>query len=132
MKNFLLYLWQLPQTIIGYCILFFCKIWFIKSDKKVKKIEVNGIKNIYSVPKFFNSAVSLNIIIGQANRVIRPKSCKHEYGHRKQSQKLGPLYFFVIGIPSFIGNLRYRRHKNFDYYKQPWEAWADRLGGVKR
>lgn len=132
MKNFLLFLWQLPQTIIGYCVLLFCKIRFIKSKKKVEKIELDGIKNIYSVPKFFNCSVSLNIIIGQANRITRPNTYKHEYGHRKQSQKLGFLYLFIIGIPSFIGNLRYRRHRNFNYYKQPWEAWADELGGVKR
>jgi hypothetical protein len=58
----------------------------------------------------------------------------HEYGHCKQSEKLGPLYIFIIGIPSTIGNLLARvwpwlsKH----YYNQPWEAWADRLGSVKR
>ena len=136
MKKLLLYLWQLPQSIVGYCILFFCKIRFIKSNEKVKKIDVNGIKNVYSVPKFFNSAVSLNIIIGQSNNITQFKTCMHEYGHRIQSQKLGPLYLIIIGIPSFLGNLKSRLYKKcdkyFDYYKQPWEAWADKLGGVKR
>ena len=136
MKNFLLNLWQLPQTIVGYCVLFVCKICFIRSKKKVEKIEVDEISNVYSVPRFFNSNISLNIIIGQANRIRRPKTIGHEFGHRIQSQKLGPLYFIIIGIPSFLGNLRSRyykkRGKKFDYYKQPWEAWADELGGVER
>ena len=41
------------------------------------------------------------------------------------------LYLIVIGLPSAVGNLLHRKIK-FDYYKQPWEAWADKLGGVKR
>lgn len=47
---------------------------------------------------------------------------------------------FLIGIPSFIGNIFDRLfHKKWSvekritwYYKQPWEKWADTLGGVKR
>ena len=50
------------------------------------------------------------------------------YGTNK---KFGPLYLIIIGLPSAIGNLIHRKFK-FDYYKQPWEAWADKLGGVKR
>lgn len=58
-------------------------------------------------------------------------TCKHEYGHTKQSRMLGPVYLLFIGLPSVIGNLLNRIIK-FDYYKQPWEAWADKLGGVER
>ena len=53
---------------------------------------------------------------------------------------LGPLYLIVIGLPSITGNIinritRMYFRKYYDpnfYYKQPWEAWADRLGGVDR
>lgn len=48
------------------------------------------------------------------------------------------VYLLLIGIPSACGNIydrffhkkwtSYRR--NEWYYKQPWEKWADRLGGV--
>jgi hypothetical protein len=137
MKSFFLFLWQLPQTILAYIVLLVCKIKFGKSNvKKVDPNEVKEIKNVYSVPEFYNCCVSLNVIIGQANRVTRPKTIMHEFGHRKQSQILGPLYLVFIGLPSFLGN-RYsrlckKRGKKFDYYKQPWEAWADKLGGVER
>jgi len=52
-------------------------------------------------------------------------------GHQKQSLYLGWLYLIIIGLPSVTGNLL-NRVIDFDYYKQPWEAWADKLGGVKR
>ena len=137
MKSFFLFLWQLPQTILAHIVLLVCKIEFSKSNvKKVDPNEVKGIKNVYSVPKFFNSCVSLNVIIGQENCVKRPKAIMHEFGHRKQSQMFGPLYLLIIGLLSFLGNqysrLCRKRGKKFDYYKQPWEAWADKLGGVER
>jgi hypothetical protein len=58
----------------------------------------------------------------------------HERGHSVQSRHLGWLYLLIIGLPSLSGNI-YSRIKHKDsawYYKQPWEAWADELGGVKR
>ena len=65
-------------------------------------------------------------------REPREIDLKHEQGHQKQYQMLGGfLYYLIIGIPSFFGNLIQRIFK-YDYYKQPWEAWADRLGGVER
>lgn len=137
MKSFFLFLWQLPQTILAYIVLLVCKIKFGKNNvKKIDPNKVKGIKNYYSVPKFFNSCVSLNVIICQENYVTCTKAIMHEFGHRKQSQMLGPLYLLIIGIPSFLGN-RYNRlcrklGKKFDYYKQPWESWADKLGGVER
>lgn len=62
----------------------------------------------------------------------------HEHGHQLQSQYLGWLYLIIIGLPSACGNLidRITHHQHGSkkcwYYKQPWEAWADKLGGVKR
>ena len=65
---------------------------------------------------------------------------KHEYGHSIQSRILGPAYLLIIGIPSLLGNI-YDRVFNKEwkyskscrwYYNQPWEKWADKLGGVDR
>lgn len=58
----------------------------------------------------------------------------HEHGHTKQSRMLGPFYLLAIGLPSCIGNIIDRIcHKGPEwYYSQPWEAWADKLGGIKR
>ena len=59
---------------------------------------------------------------------------KHEYGHSVQSAYLGPLYLFVIGIPSLIwaGCFdSWREKHNKSYYWFYTESWADKLGGAK-
>lgn len=59
---------------------------------------------------------------------------KHEYGHSVQSSYLGPLYLFVIGLPSLIwaGCFEsYRQKNNVSYYAFYTESWADKLGGAK-
>lgn len=61
-----------------------------------------------------------------------PELYAHEYGHVKQSRILGPLYLFVIGIPSLLWACWYRKHKRGSYYAFYTEKWADRLGGVIR
>lgn len=60
---------------------------------------------------------------------------RHEYGHTVQSRKLGPLYLLIIGLPSLIwaGCFEgWRKKHKVSYYSFYTEAWADRLGGVKR
>lgn len=118
----LLWIWQLPQNIIGL----------------ILTIGASCIDGIY-FRELFNSGVSLgNYIIIDKDfiRLLRwnKTKIKHEQGHSKQSMILGPLYLIAIGIPSVIGNILFRIFKwpVEKYYKQPWEAWADKLGGVKR
>ncbi len=58
---------------------------------------------------------------------------KHEYGHTIQSKILGPLYLFVIGLPSLIwAGLfdKYREKHNKSYYDFYTESWANKLGGA--
>lgn len=57
----------------------------------------------------------------------------HEYGHSIQSIILGPLFFFVIGLPSLLWAglplfRRYRQKRNRSYYWFYPERWANRLG----
>ena len=125
MKSIFLYIWQLPQNIIGLLVILFTGA---KKD----------YRNLWISDKY-NFGVSLgNYVIfgGFPNN----KDVQHERGHQKQSLYLGWFYLIIIGLPSFIGNIYDRiAHKNWDwkdsynwYYKQPWEAWADKLGGVER
>lgn len=56
----------------------------------------------------------------------------HEYGHTLQSLLLGPLYLFVIGIPSLswasLPKLRkMRKERHISYYSFYTEKWADSL-----
>ena len=130
-------IWQLPQHIIAYVIM------LVNCKSKRLYISKDGIR-YYLVKRLFNSGISLGnyifldldgFYINYGNPII-----KHERGHQIQSLILGPLYLIIIGLPSIIGNIinriRYRyfiKTYNSDlYYKQPWEAWADRLGGVVR
>ena len=117
MKRILFYLWQLPQNLLGLVVIFFSKA---KKDKT--------LNSIYNTENQFGVSLGNYIIIYEHCSYT---DIKHEWGHQKQSLYLGPFYLLVIGLPSALGNLIHRKIK-FDYYKQPWERWADKLGGVKR
>lgn len=126
MKYFLLWIWQLPQNIIGL-------ICTIRHSKKEKCDTNDGeVVTIYYHDIFWRSAVSLgNYIIADKLYGKDTEMVNHEHGHQIQSRIFGPFYLIIIGLPSLIGNLVHRIYR-FQYYKQPWEAWADKLGGVKR
>ena len=123
MKEILKYLWQLPQNIIGLLVIKFSYAW--KRD------------GIWYTARKFGVSLGKYIII---NEWSTEKTLNHERGHQKQSLYLGWLYLIIIGLPSAIGNLWDRWfHKNWSsvdrikwYYSQPWEHWADKLGGVIR
>lgn len=124
MKNILLWIWQLPQNLIGFILSRFCVKYY----------------DHYSREKFFNSAVSLgDYRIFQENQ-ITVLGLKHEFGHSIQSRILGPFYLIFIGLPSLIGNIWDRVfHKKWNaekryiwYYNLSWEKWADELADVSR
>lgn len=57
----------------------------------------------------------------------------HEYGHTIQSLILGPLYLFVIGLPSLLWAglpvFQRRRHdRHVSHYSFYPEKWANALG----
>lgn len=118
------YIWQLPQNLLGLLVV---KIL------KAKKDTWDGIE-------YYNGKLSGGVSLGKYIIIDRRyyqdvRTVHHEKGHQKQSLYLGWLYLIVIGIPSGIGNLVFRIpavSKRFNYYHQPWEKWADKLGGVHR
>lgn len=116
----LLYLWQLPQNIIGLIM------------KMVLPIDAFG--NVGDVVYYVSSKMSGGVTLGEyiflsINSSEKKLTRQHEYGHVKQSRMLGPLYLFVIGIPS-ITRAAFNLYK--DYYKFYTESWADKLGGITR
>lgn len=121
MKRVIQYIWQLPQNLLRLLVILFSR------EKKSCLTGLNKIE-FYGTNKKFGVSLGKYIIVNKRAPEI---TIHHEDGHRKQSMMLGLLYLVVIGLPSAIGNLIHRKLK-FDYYKQPWEAWADKLGGVKR
>lgn len=116
MKKVILYLWQLPQNLLGLAVIFFSRAYYLKAI------------DAWSIAYRFGVSLGKYIIV---HAECTDVTLRHERGHQKQSLYLGPLYLLVIGLPSAAGNLLHRLIK-FDYYKQPWEAWADKLGGVTR
>lgn len=93
MKKVLLWLWQLPQNILGLLV-----ILFTGAHKTAYKDEW-----VASKWPFFGVSLGNYIIFGGAGGSV--DSLKHEEGHQKQSMYLGPLYLLIIGLPSIIGNI---------------------------
>lgn len=130
MKEFLLYLHQLPQNVLG----------FFLTRKGCYKLYVRGIP-VYYKTGFFHSGISLGkyIIMDSCNQGS-VTSVMHEHGHQKQSLYLGWLYLVIVGLPSLLGNIWDRiAHSRWEYsrrcrwyYSRFPENWADSLGGVKR
>lgn len=123
MKKILLYIWQLPQNIVGLLFLL-----FIRGEEKH---SLDGIT--FYEAESFNGGISLGKYIIVYKR--RESTIRHEYGHCIQSKMLGPLYLIVVGIPSLIWASMYGvviSHKKHDYSDFWCEKWADKLGGVKR
>lgn len=137
MKRFLLWIWQLPQNVIGFLMTrgYIFKGW----------VDIETLFPVYYTNNVFGAGVCLGdyIILDYENycgKAHNAESKKHEYGHHKQSLMLGPLYLIIVGIPSFVRNFinRYCHYKMTVeerirwYYKGFPENWADKLGGVKR
>lgn len=120
-KQILLYIWQLPQNLLGLLLLL-----FILGEKEH---YLGGIR--FFVSKNFPGGISLGqyIIMGYATE----KSVRHEFGHCIQSKYLGWLYLIVIGLPSIIHACIHDFESIGKTYYHFWtESWADKLAGVKR
>lgn len=121
----LLYIWQLPQNLVGLIIRLFLgkpdNIVFYK-DKTIR------------VHKKFPGGISLGdtIIVSKYPVGNAWKDTKHEWGHTKQSLFLGPLYLIIIGLPSLIWAALPQQNWGISYYAFYTEKWADKLGGVQR
>ena len=131
MNELLLYVWQLPQNLLGLLMLL-----IYRHEKEYHRL--NGRRFYFTTE--MPSGISLgNYII--MNREDKEDGMKHEFGHSIQSRILGPLYLLVIGLPSLLWNVLDSiavepiagYEKSYEiYYSMPWEHWADNLGGVVR
>jgi len=122
--DILLYLWQLPQNILGIILLLiYCP----------KKYIIFRTSMVWYSDKF-PGGISLGkyIIVNEKYWEDNGDTELHEYGHSIQSMWLGPLYLFVIGIPSILWAAWWNEGRGVSYYKFYTEALADKLGGVER
>ena len=138
LKEILLWIWQLPQNIIGLLVILF-------TDPEKKITMDNG--NILYIADKMSGGISLGkYSIIDSYYIRRCKTdediksldvSKHEaIGHGTQSRLLGPLYLLIIGLPSIIWAWIYPckifPYSKNGYYKFYTEKWADKLGNVIR
>lgn len=125
MKKVLKYIWQAPQMLAAW-------IWYIYRKKYITT-EAEG--KFYTVYRGANrGGVTLGDKIflsdyysGEYLALV----IAHESGHVKQSMMLGPLYLFVIGIPSIIWAAIHKQvAPKKSYYWFYTESLANKLGGV--
>lgn len=132
-KGVLFYFWQftygLLQNLIGLVI-------FLIYKKKGCRSEMYHYAIITYIEKKNFGGVSLGmfIFINKNRKGDELHDMKiHEYGHTIQTMILGPLWLFIIAIPSAIWcNLPYfvklRKEKNISYYRAYCEGWSNLCG----
>lgn len=123
MKYLLMYLWQLPQNLLGtlYRDLLACK---------EKVYLVNSTEDFTLYAKDTPGSVTLGRHIFISSRA-GSDTIKHETGHVKQSQILGPLYLPLIGIPSILWAVVHKKiAPKKSYYSFYTEKWANKLVGL--
>jgi len=115
-------LWQLPQTILAWMLIFFWKAKYSSTFNDVR---------IYKTKVRYGISLGTVIILWDFHS---QNTLQHEYGHTKQSLIFGWLYLLIIGLPSITMNILSRVGilKSENYYKRWPENWADKLGDVKR
>lgn len=72
----------------------------------------------------YSVSLGMFVFVGNKNNEL----LRHEYAHTIQSLILGPLYLFIIGIPSFIWAAffkKYRKLNSIQYRSFYTEKWAD-------
>lgn len=120
-----LYLWQLPQNILGDLLLICFAPCRLAEGIADVRVFVSGT---------MRGGISLGrvILLSEANSHDR-KCVMHEYGHCRQSRMLGWLYLPLIGLPSVLwAALHSHVAPDKSYYRFYTERWADRLGGIER
>jgi len=143
MKNALLYIWQLPQHILGLILL-----GLLRPEKKTlihngKTLEYYEYAPDSRVRRLISSGGSYGRYIIMPTRQPNDMHIRvpHEWGHSLQSLRLGWLYLLVIGFYSAVfcnlwsrvhcNGWEYERYQRW-YYSRWTEAWADKLGEVNR
>lgn len=131
MTNQLMYVllqftWGILQNLAGLVMFLVCKMLGCKS-KKYKNAVATKWNNKYG-------SVSLGMFLFVTDDDDETLLA-HEYGHSLQSIFLGPLFFFVIGIPSIcwaaFGD-KYRKKHNKTYYEFYTESWSNELVGLDK
>lgn len=116
------FFWCFPQNLVGLGVLIYHRC--IKQGKRQKSKD--GIVH-FSTNEFGGCSLGYFVFITSTNLT----DIHHEWGHQLQSLLLGPLYLLLIGLPSGLCCFLNLAENKYKYYSYPWEAWADKWGGIK-
>jgi hypothetical protein len=122
LASVLLILWQLPQTLAGLVLAL-----FVHGDSSPNPY-FGG--RIVRHDKRFAVSLGYFIFVPKGSSSL---TWRHEAGHSRQSVWLGPLYLLVVGLPSALHSLWFRKSglPSWEYYSAfPIEKWADSIAGI--
>ena len=109
-KFIILFIWQLPQNIVALAMMpFLGKLKLIKVDNYCFAFSGKKMSGGISLGSF----VFLSNYMGMVDRYVA-----HEYGHVVDSHIWGPLYLFVIGIPSILNAAFNFTDCYYDFYTE--------------
>ena len=129
MKKVLLYLWQFPQSLAGVAARCYYRGHVATSFVFDKELNIK----YFVVPSLAGNGISFGpFVFVKYYYFDAITTYEHERGHSLQSLYLGPLYLFIIGIPSLLWAIWYKKHPNGSYYSFFTERWADKLAEIKR
>lgn len=119
----LLFIWQLPQNIVG---LVFWLVFAIDGDKKV--IGETKWSKAWVARKMSGGISFGSFVFVSPNLATKPECVAHELmGHTKQSRLLGIFYLFIIGLPSILNAIFGFTKCYYDFW---CEKWANNLAGL--
>lgn len=122
--------WGIIQTSVG--LLMFLILTVIKPNR-TRKYYHGAIVSYWKFP--FSMGCGMFIFFGhhKQEEQYQKEVLVHEYGHTIQSIILGPLFMFVIAIPSCVWAFtpafaKMRKEGKYSYFDLYCEGWANHLG----
>lgn len=117
----LLCIWQLPQFIVALAMLPFLGKRELVADRHF---------NFGFKCENMLGGISLGPFAYVSKRMNEPGICHEVDGHTVQSKILGPLYLFIIGIPSAIwaSSYNYKKQCYYDFYTEKNANYFAHLG----
>lgn len=122
--------WGNMQTVAGFVLY----LWYIRCPHTYYR----GSVMTTCPPTFWGLSLGMFIFVPDVPN--KEEYAVHEYGHALQSLLLGPLYIFLIGIPSITWGripcfVKLRQEKNILYtsfYCEKWASdWGEKVTGKK-
>jgi hypothetical protein len=119
---FALFIWQILQNLVG------LGFWiYFKLRGDIETVVKNKYSRVYK-SKYMRGGISLgSFAFVSINYAKRETIVRHEQGHMHDSKTIGPLYVFIIGIPSLLNAFFKFTKCYYDFYT---EKLANHWAGV--